>query len=185
MIIGGLQKISLIDYPGMICAVAFTQGCNFRCSYCHNPELVDPARYGACLSADEVLAFLEKRRGKLDALTISGGEPTIQTDLTSFIKRVRDRGFLIKLDTNGSSPDVLDGLMNDKLVDYIAMDVKGPLDKYETIVCKAVDVKKIQKSIRLIMASGLPYEFRTTVVKSLLQESDILKVGELIQNARL
>jgi pyruvate formate lyase activating enzyme len=133
MKIGGLQKFSLLDYPGKISAVVFTQGCNFRCPYCHNPELVDPERFQECIPEDEIFAFLETRRGKLEAVTVTGGEPTIQNGLSSFVRRIKDMGFMVKLDTNGSRPEVLEELIRHKLIDYIAMDIKAPLEKYEAV----------------------------------------------------
>jgi pyruvate formate lyase activating enzyme len=183
MQIGGLQKVSLNEYPGMISAIAFTQGCNFRCPYCHNPELVDPDLFGDCLPEEGVLSFLERRRGKLDALTITGGEPTIQLDLIDFIKRVRKIGYLIKLDTNGSCPEVLEQLVGGRLLDYIAMDMKGPFQKYRTVTRSKIDEDKIRQSMEIIMKSGKPYEFRTTVPKKLLQEEDLLEMGKLLRNA--
>jgi len=184
MKIGGLQKVSLIDYPGQISAVLFTQGCNFRCSYCHNPELVDPALYGETLPEKEVLAFLDRRRGKLDAVVLSGGEPTLQPDLLSFARRIREYGYLIKLDTNGARPDVLRKLINAGLADYIAMDIKGPLEKYRGITKSDIQPDTIRQSIELIMASGIQYEFRTTVVKSLLQDGDLAGIVRLIKPSR-
>lgn len=184
MIIGGFQKFSLIDYPGMICANIFTQGCNFRCVYCHNPELVDPSKYLPCLPEDDLIAFLDKRRGKLDAVTITGGEPTLQNDLLSFVKRVKALGYFIKIDTNGSCPDVISRLVNNRLIDYIAMDIKGPTDKYKAVTLVPVDTEKIKQSIKIIMASNILYEFRTTIVKSLLEPDDIFEIGMLIKNAR-
>ncbi|MGZ3634534.1 MAG: anaerobic ribonucleoside-triphosphate reductase activating protein [Syntrophales bacterium] len=183
MLIGGLQKVSLIEYPGKIGAIAFTQGCNFRCPYCHNPELVDPDLYRECLSEEGVLSFLHKRKGKLDALTITGGEPTIQVDLLDFIKCVKNIGYLIKLDTNGSCPEVLERLIGGRLVDYIAMDIKGPLHKYRTVTRSKIDEDKIRQSIEIIMKSGMPYEFRTTVPKRLLDVDDLLEMGMLLKNA--
>lgn len=186
MKIGGLQKVSLIDYPGKICATIFTQGCNFRCPYCHNPELVDPNLYGECQSEEELLSFLAKRKGKLDAVSITGGEPTIQEEaLIRFIERVKRSGLLVKIDTNGSNPDVIKTIINDNLVDYIAMDVKGPLKKYPILTRSNVDVGSIQQSIAMIMASKIPYEFRTTVLKFQMDESDLFETGKLIRDARL
>ncbi|MBM4270578.1 MAG: anaerobic ribonucleoside-triphosphate reductase activating protein [Deltaproteobacteria bacterium] len=185
MQIGALQKVSLIEYPGKICAVVFTQGCNFKCPYCHNPELVKPDLYGECLREDEILSFLEKRRGKLDAVNITGGEPTIQHDLIDFVKRVKKKGYLVKVDSNGSVPEVLKALIKGKEVDYIAMDIKGPLDKYNTITRSQIQEDVIKESIEIIMRSDVPYEFRTTVSKSLLGENDLLEIGNLIRNARL
>ena len=134
MKIGGLQKVSLIDYPGMISAIIFSQGCNFRCSYCHNPGLVDPDLFQPCMKEKDVLDFLQTRRGKLDAVAITGGEPTIQNNLMPFIKQIKKMGFAVKLDTNGSKPQVIKALLSEKLLDYIAMDIKAPLEKYEKIV---------------------------------------------------
>ncbi|MBE9547368.1 MAG: anaerobic ribonucleoside-triphosphate reductase activating protein [Proteobacteria bacterium] len=185
MKIGGLQRVSLIDYPGKICAILFTQGCDFRCPYCHNPELVNPDLYEECIPEDEIFSFLERRRGKLDAVTITGGEPTVQPDLVEFARRVKKMGYLVKIDTNGSRPEVLKKLIDRKLVDYIAMDVKAPLEKYRKI-CKAnVNYDNIRRSIKMIMDSGVEYEFRTTVVKSLLTGDDLQKIGNEILGARL
>ncbi|HDI02890.1 MAG TPA: anaerobic ribonucleoside-triphosphate reductase activating protein [Candidatus Aenigmarchaeota archaeon] len=184
MIIGGFQKFSLIDYPEKISAIVFTQGCNFRCPYCHNPELVLPEKYSNPIPEEEILSFLDSRRGKLDAVVITGGEPLLQKDLFDFIKKVKDMGFLVKLDTNGSMPEVLKEAI--KLgVDYIAMDVKAPLEKYREVVRAEVNEEKIKSSIEIIMHAGIEYEFRTTVVKSLLSKEDILKIGMLINGARL
>jgi len=185
MRIGGLQKVTLIDYPGKIGATVFTQGCNFRCPYCHNPELVDPVQYGELIPEEEVLSFLEKRRGKLDAVTVTGGEPTIQEDLESFLETLKDMGYLVKVDTNGSNPAVLERLIKRNLVDYLAMDIKGPLKKYGTIASVRVDTSKIRKSIELITSSGIEHEFRTTVVRSQLEPQDLRSVAKLITNARL
>lgn len=182
--IGGLQKVSFSDYPGMITAIIFTQGCNFRCPYCHNPELADPARYSETLSAKGILAFLELRKGNLDAVTISGGEPTLQPDLLPFLRKIREFGYLIKVDTNGSRPDVLATLYEAGLVDYLAMDIKGPLEKYSFITKSNIHLAAVCKSIELIMASGVGYEFRTTAVKSLLQTEDFTRIAALIKPAR-
>jgi len=185
MNIGGLQKISLIDYPGQISAIVFTQGCNFRCPYCYNPELVNPAQYGPILSEEEVISFLEKRRGKLDAVTVTGGEPTLQPDLDRFLQEIKGMGYLTKIDTNGSNPDVLERLIRGRLVDYLAMDVKGPLQKYERIANVKVNTAKIRRSIELITASGIEHEFRTTVVRSQLDNEDLIATAKLLKKARL
>lgn len=185
MIIGGFQRFSLIDYPDKICAIVFTQGCNFRCPYCHNPELVNPRKFGVELKEGEILSFLDRRKGKLNAVTITGGEPLLQSGLISFLSAIKNLGYMIKLDTNGSLPSKLKGLIQSNLVDYIAMDIKTSLDKYHLIVQRKIDKGKILNSIKLIMDSGLDYEFRTTVVKSLLEKDDFYKIGQLIQTARL
>jgi len=184
MKIGGLQKVSLIDYPGLICATVFLQGCNFRCSYCHNPELVNPQLFSPCLKEKEVLDFLKTRRGKLDGVTITGGEPTIQDDLVFFIKKVKQMGFVVKLDTNGSRPQVIKALLDEKLLDFIAMDVKGPLEKYESIVCIMLDIKRIEESIKIILKSKIPHEFRTTILPSQLTLKDVSKIAKLIAGAK-
>jgi pyruvate formate lyase activating enzyme len=183
MQIGSMQRFSLIDYPGKICAVVFTQGCNFRCPYCHNPELVNPKKFAENISLDEIFSFLERRRGKLDAVNITGGEPTLHENLVGFIRKIKDLGYLVKIDTNGSMPEILEILMGEKLLDSIAMDVKAPLNKYKKTVKASVDTRRIEKSIHLIMNSGIDYEFRTTIVKSLLDEKDIKKIGITIEGA--
>ena len=183
MKIGGLQKVSLIDYPGLISACIFLQGCNFKCSYCHNPELVDPRLFQPCIKENEVLDFLNTRKGKLDAVTITGGEPTIQDDLAPFIKKIRKMKYAVKLDTNGSQPQIIKDLLEEKLLDFIAMDIKAPLGKYKDIVKTQVNPDSIKESIRLILKSNIPYEFRTTVVQSQLEEKDILQITKLIPRA--
>jgi pyruvate formate lyase activating enzyme len=185
MKIGGLQRVSLIDYPGKISAIIFTQGCNFRCTYCHNRQLVDPERYGPIIPVKEVLSFLDKRKGKLEAVTVTGGEPTLQPDLEKLLEEIKKRGFLAKLDTNGSKPDILEKLIHRGLVDYLAMDIKGPLEKYQQIASVAVDTSKIKRSIKIIMASGIKYEFRTTVARLHLGLQDLVSVAKLIKQARL
>lgn len=188
MIIGGLQRFSLIDYPDKICAVVFTQGCNFRCPYCHNPELVSLRRTGSApggLKHKEILSFLDRRKGKLDAVTVTGGEPLLQSGLGNFLSAVKGLGYLVKLDTNGSLPSKLEELIQSKSIDYIAMDIKTSLDKYEYVIRRKVEKTEIVDSIRLIMDSGLDYEFRTTVVRALFEKDDFYKIGQLIRNSRL
>jgi pyruvate formate lyase activating enzyme len=186
MLIGGFQRFSLIDYPGKICAIVFTQGCNFRCPYCHNPELVATNPSGSQgIAQDEILSFLKERRGKLEAVTITGGEPLLQSDLDDFLPSVKSLGYLVKLDTNGSFPSRLEAILRTNTVDYIAMDIKAPLDKYEQVVRRSIDKDKILSSIKLIMNSGLGYEFRTTVVRPLLEGDDFVEIGRMIQGSRL
>ena len=186
MIIGGFQRFSLIDYPDKICAIVFTQGCNFRCPYCHNPELVDTKRSDNIgFKEDEILSFLDRRKGKLDAVTITGGEPLLQLDLSTFLSAVKRLGYLVKLDTNGSFPSKLEKIMASKAIDYIAMDIKTSLDKYNQVIKRKIEERKIIDSIRLIMDSGLDYEFRTTIVKALFEKDDFYKIGQLIKDARL
>lgn len=185
MLIGGFQKFSLIDYPGKTCAIVFTIGCNFRCSYCHNPELVYPELSPKPIPEKDIFSFLEKRKDKLDAVTVTGGEPALQPDLLDFILKIRKKGFLIKLDSNGSNPEMLEKVLSSRAVDYIAMDVKAPLEKYPAITNSGIDINKIRRSIELVMNSNINYEFRTTVAASQLDENDIIKIGQLIEGAKL
>lgn len=179
-IIGGIQKTSLLDYPDKISAIVFTQSCNFNCGYCHNPELLNSKK--DIYSTDVFFEFLEKRKGKLDGVVITGGEATLQADLIPFIKEVKSLGFAVKLDTNGYKPEVLEEAL--KLVDYVAMDIKAPLEKYSQITKGEIDTTKIKKSIELIMKSGIDYEFRTTVLKSQLNFKDFEEIAELIKGAK-
>lgn len=176
MIIGGLQKTSLLDFPEKIAAIVFTMGCNFCCGYCHNPELINGEA-----KIEEVFEFLKTRQGKLDGVVITGGEPCLQKDLPEFIKQVKELGFAVKLDTNGSFPEMLEKVLPD--LDYVAMDIKAPLEKYSQIVNVDVDTSKILKSIEVLKNGGVDYEFRTTVVKSQLSFEDFEKIGQLIQGA--
>ncbi|MCA9362534.1 anaerobic ribonucleoside-triphosphate reductase activating protein [Candidatus Kaiserbacteria bacterium] len=183
MRLGGLQKTSLIDYPGKVCAIVFTIGCNFHCPYCHNPELVDETAEE--ISEADLFGWLETRRGLLDAVTITGGEPTLHDDLLPFINRIKQMGFLVKLDSNGTNPKVLLELIDAKLIDYVAMDIKAPLSKYTQTVARPVDIENIQVSVDLLRKDRVPYEFRTTVVKALLPPEDFPKIGELIKGAKM
>ena len=185
MLIGGLQKFSLIDYPGKLCAIIFTQGCNFRCPYCHNPELVLPERFIPSLSEEEIFSFLDKRKKQLEAVEVTGGEPTLQPDLLSFLAKIKNRGFSVKLDTNGSFPEIVQKAIRQGVVDYLAMDVKAPLERYQAVTHSKIDPQKIKKTIAIIMKSGLDYEFRTTIVKSQLSLEDFLKIAQLIKGAKL
>ncbi len=183
MKIGGLLKFSLIDFPGKLSAVIFTQGCNFRCPYCHNSELVLPEKMQAPIPESEVLAFLQERRGKLQGVVVTGGEPTLQNDLIDFMQQIRDMGFLLKLDTNGSNPEVLREIIHLGLVDYVAMDIKAPMDKYE-FVTGAMDIEaKIKRSINIILTSQLEHEFRTTLAPKLVSREDIEKIKPLINGS--
>ncbi len=171
----------MIDYEGKLAAIIFTQGCNFRCPYCHNPELVKPEKFQQLIPVEEVFSFLQKRKGKLDAVVITGGEPTLHTDLHNFIKQIKDMGFLVKLDTNGTNPEILQHLIEEKLVDYLAMDIKAPLNKYSKVTKVSVDVQKISRSIELIKNSAIEHEFRSTLVEDLLTEEEVLDIGELLE----
>src|SRR5690554_5488754 len=161
----GFQKTSLIDYPGKIVSIIFTQGCNFKCPYCHNSDLIFfQSVNNEYFPHDYIFSFLKKRKGLIDGVSITGGEPTLQPDLYNFIVKIKDINLNIKLDTNGSNPELIKSLIDDKLIDYIAMDIKGPLDKYECIIDNKINTDKIIKSISLIKNSKVDYEFRTTVV---------------------
>lgn len=183
MYFGGLQKTTLVDYPGKVAATVFTIGCNFRCPYCHNPELVLPelSEKQPKITEKEVLNFLKERRKLLEGLCITGGEPTIQSDLIDFIKKVKDLGFLIKLDTNGSCPDVLDSLIEQKLIDYVAMDVKAPKEKYEIFTQEETLIENVSKSIELLKQDRINYEFRTTLAPGILEERDVLAIVDWIK----
>ncbi|WP_457624781.1 anaerobic ribonucleoside-triphosphate reductase activating protein [Persephonella sp.] len=183
MKIGGFQKFSLIDYPGKISAVIFVQGCNFRCHYCHNRELVLPEYFSKSIPEDEILDFLSVRKGKLQGVVITGGEPTIFPDLPDFIYKIKKMGFYVKLDTNGSNPDMLSLLIERKLVDFVAMDVKAPPEKYSLITGTDVHKDKIIRSIDILKNSGIYYEFRTTVVKDMISEIDIYRIVNTIKGA--
>ena len=181
MTIGGIQKFSTVDYPGYTVASIFTIGCNMRCGYCHNPELVVPEQYAGAIPEEEIFEFLEKRRGLLDGVAISGGEPTMQEDLSDFIRRCKKMGFLVKLDTNGTNPGVLRELLQENLVDFVAMDIKGPLEKYSQIAARPIDIDAILESIDLIRT--VPHEFRTTIVRGQLVPEDFESIGQLVHGA--
>lgn len=183
MKIGGIQKCSLIDYPGSITAIIFTSGCNFHCPYCHNPELVTET--ATLIPELEIFAFLERRKHVLDAVTITGGEPTIHKDLIPFIQKIKQMGFRVKLDTNGTNPEVVEQLQKEYLVDYIAMDVKAPLASYMQTVARPVDTSALKKTIELLMHGEISYEFRTTVIKSLISLDDIREIGREIAGAKI
>lgn len=188
MIIGGLQKLTLLDYPEHVAAIIFTQGCNFRCHFCYNPKLVVPQstktqKDHSNLNESGLFEFLRSRKNKLDAVVITGGEPTLHQDLPEFIRKIKDLGFLVKLDTNGTNPDRLKILIDEKLIDYIAMDIKAPLEKYEQAVGVKVSLDKLKKSIIMIKNSGLPYEFRSTIMPALHNLEDIALMGEIIKGA--
>lgn len=180
--IGGLQKTSLLDYPGKISCIVFTKMCNFRCGYCHNPELFEKSE--PVLTVPAFFDFLKTRMGKLDGVVITGGEPTIQDGLYDVIKGIKALNFLVKLDTNGTNPQILEKLFSDNLLDYVAMDIKAPLEKYEKITHSNVDIDKIKKSINLIISSNIDYEFRTTVLSSQLLFEDFNSIGNLICGAK-
>ena len=184
MKIGAFDKFSLIDYPGYTTAIIFTQGCNFRCPFCHNPELVLPGQFETPIPFEEVYKFLEKRKGILDAVEFTGGEPTLHPDLLDTIKKVKELGYKVKLDSNGSNPEVLEEALNSNLVDYIAMDVKGPLEDYSKVAGTSVDTDRIAQSINLIKERAPDYEFRTTTLRRFHDKGSFVKIGQLIEGAK-
>ncbi len=187
VLIGGFQKLTLIDYPGKVATVVFTVGCNFRCPFCHNPDLIIPNDHMIALGRENektFFDFLETRKGKLDGVCVTGGEPTVQPDLLPFLKKIKKMGFLVKLDSNGLRPEILRKVFDQKLADFVAMDIKHTPEKYAEAMGVDVDMKKIQESVRLIQASGIPYEFRTTVVPGIHREEDFRAIGEWIRGTK-
>jgi len=185
MLIGGLQKTTLLDYPGKIAATVFTIGCNFRCPWCYSSELVLPEKIKnqPRISEADFFNFLRKKRGLLDGVVICGGEPTIHQDLPDFVQKIKKLGFLVKLDTNGSNPKMVEQLVNKRLIDYIAMDVKAPKEKYSFYTGGRGNIVKIEKSINLLKKAKVDYEFRTTVAQG-LSKTDILKIVQWITPAK-
>jgi len=181
MNIGGYQPVSLCDFEGHVAAVVFTQGCNFRCPFCHNAALlpIQPER-GWLIPDQDVLDRLRLRRARIDAVVVSGGEPTLQPDLPDFLRAVSILGFAVKLDTNGSRPDVLTALFGDRLLDYVAMDIKAPWSKYESLAGVPMARDRIAESMRIIASSGVPHEFRTTVPPGLLAAGDLAAIRAMI-----
>lgn len=185
MIIGGIQWTTLLDYPGHMAAVVFAAGCNFRCPFCHNPELVLPELVSQMdTSLDEsFFTELEERRGFLDAVVISGGEPTLQPDLPQVLARIKDLGYLIKLDTNGAQSALLQQAIEDELVDFVAMDIKAPPNVYDELSGVSVDVATIEGSIAIIKRLAPRYEFRTTAAPGLSRD-DLIQIGDWIESGR-
>lgn len=176
MLITGLQKLTLLDFPGKTACTVFTHGCNFRCPFCHNAPLVTE-KNNVFLSEEDFFSFLKKRQGILDGVCITGGEPTLQSDLTDFILKIKDFGYAVKLDTNGYNPDVLEKILSEGLVDYVAMDIKNSKEKYPLTVGTDIDIAKIEKSVELLKNTSIDYEFRTTVVKQFHTPDDFKAIG--------
>ena len=184
MILGGLQKLTLLDFPGTVACTVFTVGCNLRCPFCHNPSLVNNPPEEYRLSEDEFFAFLEKRKGILDGVAITGGEPLLHADIAEFVAKIKTKGYKVKLDTNGSFPDRLEEILKSGNVDYVAMDIKNSPGKYaETVGIPGFDVSKIQRSIEIIRSSGIEHEFRTTVVSPLHDGESIAGAAEMVKGA--
>jgi len=195
--IGGLQKITLIDFPGRVAATVFLIGCNFRCPFCYSAELVLPEKIKLQprISEKDFFDFLKKRKKLLEGMVICGGEPTIHNELPDFIKKIKKLSYLVKLDTNGSNPELLKELINNKLIDYVAMDIKAPMgakaqsskfktQSYDKAAGVKVDLNKIRKSIEIIKDSGIDYEFRTTVVPTVHTKEDIIQIAKEISPAK-
>ena len=184
MRLGGLQKLTLLDFPEHVACTVFTLGCNFRCPYCHNSSLVIPGkvREEGEMSEEEFFAFLKKRKGLLDGVAITGGEPLIQKDISEFIRKIRELGYLVKLDTNGAFPEKLKEILDEGLVDMVAMDIKTTPEDYGT-VCGLADppVAKLKESIGILRSCNIPFEFRTTVIDEIHDEAVMEKIGELIE----
>jgi pyruvate formate lyase activating enzyme len=185
MRLGGYQKLTLIDFPGTIATTVFTVGCSFRCGFCHNPELVIKSQFPALNNLEEeFFEHLAKRKGKLEGVCITGGEPTIQPDIIEFIKKIKAMGFKVKLDSNGTRPDVLRKILKEKLIDFVAMDIKNSPERYSETVGLKVDIARIKLSVEMIMNSGVPYEFRTTVVPGIHTQQDFVKIAKWIKGAK-
>lgn len=184
MRIGGLQKVTLLDYPGKVACTVFLPGCNLRCPFCHNPALVLPDRETDGLSTEKLLAFLETRRGKLDGVCVTGGEPTLYEDLPALLRQIRGLGFAVKLDTNGCDPARLAEILNQGLVDYVAMDVKNAPARYaETVGIPGFNPAPVEESIRLLRKSTVDYEFRTTLVRELHRPEDLDAIAAWLAGA--
>ena len=182
MLIAGLNKTTLLDYPGRVAATIFTGGCNFRCPFCHNGDLVLKPSSLEMISEEEVLSFLQKRKNVLKGVCITGGEPTLQADLRDLIRKIKEIGYEVKLDTNGYLPDVLKTLLDEELLDYVAMDIKSSKEKYRLVAgLENMDIGRIERSMELLKNSGISYEYRTTVVKGLHASEDILEIGKWIE----
>lgn len=183
MKICGLNKTTLLDYPGCVAATVFVGGCNFRCPFCHNGDLVLHSAKMKEYSEEEILAFLNKRKNVLEGVCVTGGEPTLYSDLPEFIAKIKAMGYKVKLDTNGSNPKMLKRLVEGKLVDYVAMDIKAPVSEYNKVCGVQVDTESVQQSVAYLKQGEVPYEFRTTVVKELHTKQDILEIGKWILGA--
>jgi len=180
MKISGLQKMTLLDYPGRIACTVFLGGCNFRCPFCHNGELLDTPE--AVMDEQEFLTFLSRRKGLLDAVCISGGEPTLQPGLAALLEKIKEMGYLTKLDTNGSRPEILKDLVSRNLLDYVAMDIKNCPDRYAQTAGAAVQLERVEESVRFLTQEHVDYEFRTTVVAQLHDTKAVAQMGEWVSS---
>ncbi len=182
--IKGLHKTTLVDFPPYVSCTIFISTCNFRCGFCHNKDLVENSRELREYSEEEILKFLESKKKILDGVCITGGEPTLYSNLTELIKKIKNKGFKVKLDTNGTNPELLRELLDRKLLDYVAMDIKASKDRYDDASDSAVDIDMINQSIDILKDSGIDYEFRTTAVPGIIDEASIRKIGEWIKGAK-
>ena len=180
--IKGLQKTTLVDFPPYLACTVFISGCNFRCGFCHNKDLVEDSEELKSISEKEIFEFLEKRKNVLSGVCITGGEPTLYKSLATFIKKIKDIGYNVKLDTNGYNPGILKDIIKKNILDYIAMDIKAPLEKYHKAANVKVDTEKIRRSIDLIKDSDIGHEFRITAVPGLHEEKDFESIGNLLKN---
>lgn len=178
----GLQKLSLVDWDGHITCTVFTGHCNFACPFCHNSSLVNGEENE--ITENEVFEYLEKRKNMLDSVCVSGGEPTLYSDLPDFIKKIKKMGYKVKLDTNGTNLDMIKKLVNENLIDYIAMDIKNSIEKYSLTAGRDCDHDTIIKSINYIMNCGIDYEFRTTLIDEFHKEEDIIKIAQILKGAK-
>ncbi|WP_029233158.1 anaerobic ribonucleoside-triphosphate reductase activating protein [Butyrivibrio sp. VCB2006] len=184
MKIHGLQKMTLLDYPGLVACTVFLGGCDFRCQFCHNYELVDGSAEPV-MEEEEFYSFLSKRVGVLDGVCVTGGEPCLRPELPEFIRRIKDMGFKVKLDTNGGHPDMVKELLDAGLIDYVAMDIKNSPDKYAmTIGCEFFNLNPINRTVSLLLENRIDYEFRTTVVEQYHAETDFHEIGKWISGAK-
>lgn len=183
MVLGGLQKLTLLDFPNHVACTVFTKGCNFRCPFCHNALLVEGQEVPD-LDVEEFFSFLQKRKGLLDGVAVTGGEPLLQADIIPFLRRIKDMGYAVKLDTNGSFPATLRDILNQGLADYVAMDVKNTREKYPLTAGWQGDVSQVEESIRILLDGTVPYEFRTTAVHELHTAEDFASIGRWIQGAQ-
>ncbi len=180
MKIDGFQKLTLLDYPGKVACMIFTVGCNFHCPFCQNASLISVRNKGCHYQEEEILSYLEKRKNILDGIVISGGEPLLQKDIKKFIRKVKDMGYLIKLDTNGSQPNLLRELIEDSLIDYVAMDIKNEFPKYFVTAGKFTFLDKVKESIAILKENKVEYEFRTTIIKEFHTLHDIENICMMI-----
>ncbi len=183
MLIKGLIKSSLLDFPSNFCCTVFLAGCNFRCGYCYNPKLIEINNKNS-ISEEDFFTFLDTRKGKLDGVCILGGEPLIHNEIQPFIKKIKDKGFKVKIDTNGSNPNLLKELINKKLINYVAMDIKASKENYQQFFHQKDYINEIEQSIEILKQSNIDYEFRTTIIPSIIDEEELKKICKWLQNSK-